>query len=73
MKGIKKSNNQPLFNRAFYFVGIITILTLIINVTLSVSINNPTSNVIGAIYTCDFAFKSGFGAILGLIGGKISY
>jgi len=60
----------PTFKMIFLSVLSLTILSFVATIALAVFVNNPSTAVQGAIETCSTTFKMGFGAIVGLIGGK---
>jgi hypothetical protein len=60
----------PSFNLVFLSVLGITIIALVVNVALVVFLNAPSDAAKSLIDTCSTLLKAGFGAIVGLIGGK---
>jgi len=60
----------PSFKLVFISVLVVSVLCLGINVVLALNVPNPSVEVKQLIETCSTAFKLGFGAIVGLIGGK---
>jgi hypothetical protein len=60
----------PTFKLIFLSVMSLTILSLIVTIALAVFVKNPNPSVQGAIDTCSTTYKMGFGANVGLIGGK---
>ena len=58
------------FELVFVSILALTIISLAVSVYLAVSIANPSDQVKGLIETCSTTWKLGFGAIVGLIGGK---
>jgi hypothetical protein len=72
-KSLDRRTLTPRFKAVFLAVFSITVLSLIGYVTLAVmaGVNSMDSSTLdGAIETLKTAFISGFGAILGLLGGK---
>lgn len=53
------------------FVGI-GLVTLAVDIALSVAISHPNHAVNNVTAAMDWAFKLSFGALIGLLGGKIS-
>jgi hypothetical protein len=62
----------PLFKLVFLTVVALTLVMLVISLSLSIRYPHPNSNINGAISTTSTLYKLGFGAIVGLIGGKAS-
>lgn len=60
----------PVFKLVFLTVLALTVVALLLNVALVVSIDNPNDQAKSLIETCSTIVKAGFGAIVGLIGGK---
>ena len=60
----------PLFKLVFLSVLGLSILCLVANVVLAVQIERPSAQVRDVLSTLSTAWKTGFGAIVGLIGGK---
>ena len=60
----------PGFKLVFTSVLCLTVLSFLMGISLSLAIEKPSSNINGWIETCSTTFKLGFGAIVGLIGGK---
>ncbi len=60
----------PRFKLVFVSVLCITVLSLILGVSLAVYANPSNENIKLLIDTCSTTFKMGFGAIVGLLGGK---
>lgn len=60
----------PTFKLIFLSVLSLTILSLIVTIVLAVFVKSPSPAVQGTIETCSTTYKMGFGAIVGLIGGK---
>jgi hypothetical protein len=61
---------SPVFKLVFLSVLGITLLAFAVNVALVLAIENPSDEATGLIETCSTITKAGFGAIVGLIGGK---
>jgi hypothetical protein len=62
----------PIFKTVFFAVLIITILCGIAELILAAIWEKPTTNQQAAFQAMDFAWKAGLGAILGLLGGKVT-
>ena len=60
----------PAFKLIFLSVLSLTILSLVVTIALAVFVKSPSASVQGTIDTCSTTYKMGFGAIVGLIGGK---
>jgi len=60
----------PIFKLVFLSILGITIAALIVNVALVVFLHAPNDQAKSLIDTCSTILKAGFGAIVGLIGGK---
>ena len=65
-----KIETAPFFKLIFFSVLGLTALSLGVNVSLVFSFSNPSQEVKSLIETCSTTWKLGFGALLGLIGGK---
>ncbi|WP_328989519.1 hypothetical protein OG394_25130 [Kribbella sp. NBC_01245] len=61
---------SPVFKLVFLSVFGITVGALLINVALVMILDEPTAQAASLIETCSTMAKAGFGAIIGLIGGK---
>jgi hypothetical protein len=61
---------SPVFKWAFTSVVALTTSCLIATILMTWLITHPTDQAKDAINTVSTAFKMGFGAIVGLIGGK---
>jgi hypothetical protein len=61
---------SPAFKLVFLTVLGITLLALAMNAVLVVTMNDPNEQAKSLIETCSTMTKAGFGAIIGLIGGK---
>jgi len=59
-----------IFKLIFFSVMTLTVLSLAVTVCLLFSFPNPSEEAKRLIETCSTTWKLGFGAILGLIGGK---
>jgi len=59
-----------IFKLIFLSVMSLTVLSLAVNVYLLFSFPTPSEEAKRLIETCSTTWKLGFGAILGLIGGK---
>jgi hypothetical protein len=60
----------PFFKLVFLTVLGLTVLSIVIDLFLVMLINNPSDQAKNLIETCSTTWKMGFGAIVGLIGGK---
>jgi len=60
------------FKLIFLSVLIISVLCLVGEILLSMYWDKPNPDQARLLYTLDFAFKAGFGAFIGLLGGKAS-
>lgn len=65
----RKASISPSFLLVFFTVLFLTVLSLAVSVYL-VSRPDPTEETKRLIETCSTTWKLGFGAIVGLIGGK---
>ncbi len=61
---------SPGFKLVFLSVLTLPLLSLAVVIFLAISQHDPSEQVKGLIETCSTTFKMGFGAIVGLIGGK---
>ena len=59
------------FRMIFLAVFSLTVALLITRVTVAIVVTNPSDALKDAMATCNLLAIAGFGAILGLIGGKI--
>jgi hypothetical protein len=64
------STLTPVFKLVFLTVLGLTLLSLLIDLALVVTLNSPSSEAKSLIDACSTTWKTGFGAIVGLIGGK---
>ncbi len=62
--------NRSPFTQIFYGALALTILSLIVYVWAIMEYLSPTQEIKGLIETCSTTWKMGFGAIVGLLGGK---
>jgi hypothetical protein len=60
----------PFFKLVFLTVLGLTLLSIAIDLFLVMMVNNPSEQAKSLIETCSTTWKMGFGAIVGLIGGK---
>ena len=60
----------PVFKLVFLTVLGLTVLSFATNVILVIALKEPNEQAKGLIDTCSTITKAGFGAIVGLIGGK---
>jgi hypothetical protein len=58
------------FKMIFLAVVSLTVGMILLDVALSVFVDDPNEHVVKLIDMCDFLAKLGFGAIIGLVGGK---
>jgi hypothetical protein len=65
-----KSDLTPRFKLIFGTVAALTVLSLVLSVLLA-SFGNDSEQVKSAMEACSTTYKMGFGAIVGLIGGKV--
>lgn len=65
-----KSDLTPRFRLIFCTVAALTALTLILNVLLA-AFGGDSEQVRAAAEACSTTYMMGFGAIVGLIGGKV--
>lgn len=61
---------SPVFKLIFLSVLGITLLAFAVNVVLVLAIADPSDEATGLLETCSTITKLGFGAMVGLIGGK---
>jgi hypothetical protein len=64
--------DRPPFKLVFLTVTGLTVLTLGISVVLAVFIQHPDPSVANTIDATATIYKLGFGALAGLLGGKVS-
>lgn len=60
----------PVFKLVFLTVLGLTLAALVLNAALVIAMDKPTDQANNLIETCSTIVKAGFGAIVGLIGGK---
>jgi hypothetical protein len=60
------------FKMIFLAVFSLTVALLIARVSVAIMVANPSDSLKDAMSTCNLLANAGFGAMLGLIGGKIS-
>lgn len=60
----------PVFKMVFLSILGLTILSAGTGIALAIFVASPSAELRGWNETCSTAFKLGFGAIVGLIGGK---
>jgi hypothetical protein len=63
---------SPRFKIVLICVMLLTILCFFANLGLAIWGNDTVEAQENMRATCDFGFKAGFGAVLGLLGGKVS-
>ncbi|MEW1912822.1 hypothetical protein AB0442_31040 [Kitasatospora sp. NPDC085895] len=66
-----KSDLTPRFTLIFSTVAVLTVLALILNVLLA-AFGGDSEQVKAAAEACSTTYMMGFGAIVGLIGGKVA-
>jgi len=66
-----KSDLMPRFKLIFSTVATLTVLALILNVLLA-AFGGDSEQVKAAAEVCSTTYMMGFGAIVGLIGGKVA-
>ena len=66
-----KSDLTPRFKLIFSTVAALTVLALILNVLLAM-FGGDSEQVKAAAEACSTTYKMGFGAIVGLIGGRVT-
>ena len=69
-KNVTVSSISPMFKLIFVTVLGLTVASLIILCVMSIACSNMTQPQISLFETCSTTWKMGFGAIVGLIGGK---
>ena len=67
---IKQFFLDPRFKVSLICVAGFTFLALLANIALAVFVANPSDEVKALIDTVSTTYKMGFGALVGLIGGK---
>ena len=65
----ERSGWGPHFNLIFFTVVAMTVLALLLTVLLAL-FGGASDQVKAAAETCSTTYKMGFGAVVGLIGGK---
>jgi hypothetical protein len=60
------------FKLIFLTVLALTVITLALRIGMALMVGSPNDSVKDAMTTCGLLANAGFGAILGLIGGKVS-
>lgn len=65
-----KSDLTPRFKLIFSTVAALTVLALVLNVLLA-AFGGDSEQVKAAAEACSTTYKMGFGAIVGLIGGRV--
>lgn len=60
----------PGFKLVFGCVFALTVISLAVSIVLALMVANPSTQIAQLIDTCSTTYKLGFGAIVGLIGGK---
>jgi hypothetical protein len=66
-----KSDLTPRFKLIFSTMAALTVLALILNVLLAM-LGDGSEQVQAAAEACSTTYKMGFGAIVGLIGGRVA-
>jgi hypothetical protein len=59
------------FKMIFLAVFFLTVALLVTRITVAIMVRNPSDSLKDAMATCNLLAIAGFGAMLGLIGGKI--
>ncbi|MFJ9816033.1 hypothetical protein ACIRU3_12285 [Streptomyces sp. NPDC101151] len=67
----ENSDLTPRFKLIFSTVAVLTTLALILNVLLA-AFGDNSEQVKAAVEACSTTYMMGFGAIVGLIGGKVA-
>jgi hypothetical protein len=62
---------DPTFKLVFLSVLGLTVLSLVLHVVLVVTLKQPNDQAKLLIETCSTLTKTGFGAMVGLVGGKV--
>ena len=62
---------SPVFKLVFVVIVGLTVLALAANVCMALMVEGPNQQTIDVMNTCSTFAKTGFGAIVGLIGGKL--
>jgi hypothetical protein len=60
------------FKMIFLAVFSLTVALIIARVTVGIMVPTPSDSLKDALATCGWMINTGFGAIIGLIGGKVS-
>ncbi|WP_157575984.1 hypothetical protein [Mycobacterium sp. GA-2829] len=63
---------SPFFKLVFLVIVSLTIALLGVNVALALFVDNPNDATKDVIASCSNLSKAGFGAIFGLVGGKLA-
>jgi hypothetical protein len=69
-EGVELTRVTPAFKLVFLTVLGLTVIAFATNVILVIALKDPNEQAKTLIDTCSTITKAGFGAIVGLIGGK---
>jgi hypothetical protein len=68
---LKPLDVTPRFKLVFFSVLGLTVLSLVVSFVLVTRDGNSSEDTRRLIETCSTAFKMGFGAVVGLLGGSL--
>jgi ABC-type phosphate transport system permease subunit len=66
----KKTKVDPTFKMVLWLVAVLSVLCLATNIAMSILIHTPNVATEHALEITGSAWTTGFGAVLGLLGGK---
>jgi hypothetical protein len=66
------NTSTPTERVAFFVTVALTLIFFFTAVVLSALVPDPNDQQQTLFASCDFAYKAGFGTILGLLGGKLA-